>query len=283
MKKGGKCYLFVWDKQSNIYTCDIDNMTMDKDYIDMVPKNIMIASVAENIKKYTKREVSKARKAADVMRRLGHASPGQLIKLISQGKIDNIDFVAQDISRAIDIWGPDLGSLKGKTTSHKAELQAEITRTGIKPDQVMHIDLMFVNGIPYLLSVFNPLEYVLVNKVSRKDEQTLWRSLLSHINHIKKYGFNISTIRVDGESAMSTQWFINKVSAEGTTLDITGAGEAVSVVERKIRHIKEKVRAVINTLPYNLTEVLESWLIKYAVSRIDLVPTRNSVEYTSPR
>ena len=114
MKKGGKCYLFVRDKQSNIYICDIDNMTMDKDYIDMVPKNIMIASVAENIKKYTKREVSKARKAADVMRRLGHASPGQLIKLISQGKIDNIDFVAQDISRAIDIWGPRSRIPKGE-------------------------------------------------------------------------------------------------------------------------------------------------------------------------
>jgi hypothetical protein len=152
INKGGKCYLFVRDKQSNIYICDIDKMTMDKDYIDKVPKNIFIASVAENIKKYTKRQVNKARKAADVMRRLGHASPGQLIKLISQGKIDNTDFVAQDISRAIDTWGPDLGSLKGKTTSHKAELEAEISRTGITPDQVMHTDLMLyhIYGIPYL-------------------------------------------------------------------------------------------------------------------------------------
>ena len=37
---------------------------------------------------------------------------------------------------------------------------------------------------------------------------------------------------------MSTEWFQSKISAEGTILDTTGAGEAVRVVERKIRHVK---------------------------------------------
>ena len=46
---------------------------------------------------------------------------------------------------------------------------------------------------------------------------------------------------------------------------------------------KDKVRAVVNTLPYNLTEKMEGWLVIYAVNRIVLVPTRNSVEYSSPR
>jgi hypothetical protein len=244
----------------------------------------MIASVSDNIRKYTKRELKMAELARDYQRKLGYASSGQLVKLISQGKIHNINITPQDVARATDIWGPDLGSLKGKTTTHKAELEEEIIKIGIRSDQVMHIDLMFVNSITYLITVYMPLEYVVVvNKVPKKDEQTLWNSLLSHINHIKKHGFNISMISVDGESAMSTQWFIDKVNAEGITLDVTGAGEAVSVVERKIRHIKEKVRAVINTLSYNLTEQQESWLIKYAVSRIDLVPTSNSVEYISPR
>ena len=61
----------------------------------------------------------------------------------------------------------------------------------------------------------------------------------------------------------------------GTALDITGAGWAVTVIERKIRQVKEKVRAVVNTLPYYLTEKFEKWLVRYAVNRIVLVPTRN--------
>ena len=67
---------------------------------------------------------------------------------------------------------------------------------------------------------------------------------------------------------MSTEWFQSKISAEGTILDTTGAGEAVRVVERKIRHVKERLRAIVTTLPYRLTEQLESWLLRYVVSRI---------------
>ena len=51
----------------------------------------------------------------------------------------------------------------------------------------------------------------------------------------------------------------------------------------RIQNIKERFRGISNTLPYKLTESLEIWLVKYVVSRIVLVPTKNSVEYVSPR
>ena len=51
----------------------------------------------------------------------------------------------------------------------------------------------------------------------------------------------------------------------------------------RIQNIKERFRGIGNTLPYKLTESLEIWLVKYVVSRIVLVPTKNSVEYVSPR
>ena len=86
----------------------------------------------------------------------------------------------------------------------------------------MFVDLMFVNSVPYLISVFKPLEYVAVTKLVKED---------------------INTIRQD----------------------------------------KERLRAIINTLPYRLTEQLESWLLRYVVSRINLVPTRNNPDYVSPR
>jgi hypothetical protein len=98
-----------------------------------------------------------------------------------------------------------------------------------------------------------------------------------------KYYFKIKMIRVDGEGAINTEWFHNKVSLRGIILDVTGAGEAVAIVERKIRHIKERVRSVNNTLPFGLSEKLEVWLVKYAVSRIVLAPTRNSIDHISPR
>ena len=74
--------------------------------------------------------------------------------------------------------------------------------------------------------------------------------------------------------------FESKLAALGIILDSTGAGEAVAVVERKIREIKERVRAIINTVPFSLSELLESWLLRYIVNRLNLVPTRNSVATT---
>ena len=43
---------------------------------------------------------------------------------------------------------------------------------------------------------------------------------------------------------------------------LTGAGEAVSVVERKIRQIKGRLKAINNTLPCKLTAQLESQLLR---------------------
>ena len=118
---------------------------------------------------------------------------------------------------------------------------------------------MFVNGLPYLLAVANPLECVMVHKFAKKDQHTLWASLSSQLAHIHQYGFKIDMITVDGERAIITEWFHSRVGTLGIILDTTGAGEAVAVVERKIRSVKERIRAGANMLPYNLTERLESW------------------------
>ena len=108
-------------------------------------------------------------------------------------------------------------------------------------------------------------------------------NLESNILHITMYGFKITMIRIDGESAVNTLSF-DKLAALGIILDSTGAGEAVAVVERKIIVIKERVRAIINTVPFSLSELLESWLLRYyVVNRLNLVPTRNSVAYVSLR
>ena len=72
--------------------------------------------------------------------------------------LENNRIVAQDVIRAYDIWGPALANLKGETTSHKSELQEEISvlNAPSKVDQIMFVYLMFVNSIPYHVSVYKP-------------------------------------------------------------------------------------------------------------------------------
>ena len=128
-----------------------------------------------------------------------------------------------------------------------------------------------------------PIEFLYVSKFANREHKSIWNSLKTSLASMVKYRFRVKMIRVDGEDAINTEWFHNKVGLSGIVLDVTGAGEAVAVVERKIRHIKERVRSVVNSLPFSLNEKLEVWLVKCAVSRIVLAPTCNSLNHTSPR
>ena len=51
----------------------------------------------------------------------------------------------------------------------------------------MYIDIMFVNGNPFLVAVVKPLEYTMVNKLNNRANLTLWTSLESDIKHMVSY------------------------------------------------------------------------------------------------
>ena len=207
VKRGGCCYYFNRDVKYNIYICDLNSMVSK-------PKLMLVTTVRDKMKKYTVKQVQQAELAREYQRKLGYASPGQLIKLIGQGKLVNSNVTAQDVVRSLDIWGPDLGSLKGKTPSHQAQVEEEqpLLNTIQEKHQIMYIDIMFVNGNPFLIAVVKPLEYVMVNKLNSRANLTVWTSLESDIRHITKYGFSIDLVRVDGEGVALLYPYVDTMS-----------------------------------------------------------------------
>jgi hypothetical protein len=281
----GDTYMFARDIETNIYICDLDTMVCDSAYMGAKHSMSFVTTVKGQMSKYNKREVKSAELAREIGRKMGFSAPSQLIKMINNGKFINNKLVSQDVLRAVDIWGVDLGTLKGKTPSHKSELATELdilVKTQSE-DQIMHTDIMYVNGTPYFISVFTPLEYVMVDRITKRDEWGLWKIINGQINHVKRYKFDVPMIRIDGEGALSTDWFSSKLNEKGTTVDPTGAGELEAVAERKIQDVKKIFRAEVNTMPYSVGEVQQHWLVKYCASRINIRPTRNSVDYVSPR
>ena len=75
---------------------------------------------------YSHKEIEAAAIARTYQNNLGPCRDGELIKMISRGKLDNNRVVAQDVVRASDIWSPSLANLKGKTVSHSIELNYRI-------------------------------------------------------------------------------------------------------------------------------------------------------------
>jgi hypothetical protein len=274
-------YIFKREFTTGMYIHNMDEQD-DSEYDRADEITAFTITVEDRMKKYTRREIQRAEDARELQRKFYYLSDGSLEDLVRRGKIKKTNVSAKDIAVAKDIWGPSLGVLKGKSTSSKGQpiIIGEKIRTVQRKEQVMHADIMYVNGQPYFISILDPIEYVQVTRIGAKTDWDLWRILESQMRLADRHGLTTSLVRVDDESSMDSEFFRAKL---GDRLDTGGAGTAVPVVERKIRTVKERIRAVINTLPYEITEKMEEYLVKGAVYSINLVPTRNSIEYASPR
>ena len=275
--KGGEWYEFNRKHNGNLYLCDVQAQR----------RHIMISTVADRLKLYSKREIQKAIKARQIQRRLGFVNKDRLIEMLSKGALLNCDVGKKDILRAEDIFGQDIGEIKGKSTSRKAprvEQPDKIKENVQIQNQEAHCDLMFLNGRPFLVTVFMTTEFVMVNRLNTKGGEDVMNALRKQISEIKKLGFIVTTLRCDGESAIVTD---KKNTIElnnmGVTVDPCVSGDHVPTVERKIRTIKERVRCMASVLPFELCNKLEDLLVKWAVSRINLEVTVNTSEYSCPR
>lgn len=81
----------------------------------------------------------------------------QAIDIITRGR--NFDVTAREFLVADAIYGKDIASLKGKTTK-KATTVADITVGAaiVQQEQVLSVDIMFVDGVASLIGLATPLE-----------------------------------------------------------------------------------------------------------------------------
>ena len=128
-------------------------------------KVTFVQSVEENKMFHTPREIKKAKMARDLLAALGTPSKADLKKIISMNAISNLPVQASDVDLAEKIYGPDIGTLKGKTTRKSPlpmetdiiELPPEITED--RSSWELCMDVMFVNGMPFLTSITRKLFY----------------------------------------------------------------------------------------------------------------------------
>jgi hypothetical protein len=81
-----------------------------------------VSTVVDNKALFVAREIDAADKARELYRKLGRPSQQQFEDILSKNVIMNCPVTVDDAKRAMLIYGPDLATLKGKTTRGKFAL-----------------------------------------------------------------------------------------------------------------------------------------------------------------
>jgi hypothetical protein len=84
----------------------------------------------------------------------------------------------------------------------------------------------------------------------------------------------------DREKGFAT--FFNHLLAAGYLINPSGPGQHVPVVERKIRLVKERIRAYLQSIPYQLMFSLLRFLVEYVTLMLNLEPNSTREDSTNP-
>ena len=97
------------------------HVTPDGLYAFQVPKSgvSLVQTVSENGSFYTPRQIAQAKMARDLHKMVGRPSKTDFVGIVKNNLLRHCPITAQDISVAENIYGQDIGTLQGKTTSDR--------------------------------------------------------------------------------------------------------------------------------------------------------------------
>jgi hypothetical protein len=163
----------------------------------------LVNTVDNNKTRYTNRNYSQALLARKFQNIIGRPSTRSYLHIVENNLLPNCPVTRDNILAAEDIFGPNLGFLKGKTTrttpKHVQTQQVNIPiniMTRYKA-VTLAVDVMYVNQIPFLMTVSRHIKFGTAEMLKSKSDA----SLLDAIKHVKKAyatrGFKLTYILAD--------------------------------------------------------------------------------------
>jgi hypothetical protein len=237
----------------------------------------MVTTVAEREKKFSKREVSRAAAAREMMRKMYHPSDVGLIRTINHGVMTNCGVTGKDVVIATDIWGRDVASIRGKSKDRgPAEDRRMFVPVMERKEQTVYCDVFHWRGVSFLLFVVKPLKLLLIQWLPKQDLAHTIIAVNALGNKMAGRGYKVTEIMVDPAKALTK--LSGRVRYTVTTVN---TGTHVADAEVEIKTIKERMRCTENRLPYTLPRRAVRFLADGVVGAYNL--TLRAGETVSPR
>lgn len=243
----------------------------------------MVTTVAGNESKLTTRELRRVVEARAFIKVAGYPTLKEAINLVSDGNLLDCRVTAKDIRAAFavdTVGGVTPAMAKGKTVNgHPPRLATDDSIKSEEVKQQLYTDVMHADDQRFLISVAEPLHLTLCTPVERESTHALGTALQEHLDTLREKGFNPIRVHCDPQSSLAAL----SGRFPGTEIDVQGAGDHLSIVDVKIRRVKEMMRCVHSDLPWPLPRPRIADLVAYAVTRINIRRTSAAVGNIAPR
>jgi hypothetical protein len=178
------------------------------------------------------------------------------------------------VSRTDQVLGKNFPIVKGMTTRKRGNpIKVEYVPKHQLSQQTFNSDIMFVNKVPFLVTVSVPLDLTLCTHLTAgKSAKSLDKAFRQQFATMASQGFIVKVVAFDSESAVAT--VSDTIRELGALCEQKPHGTHVEVAERKQRLIKERARCIIHSLWFKMSIDLVVMLVYYCVSRINMMPTR---------
>jgi hypothetical protein len=260
--------------------------TMQQEHVANMGVGVMhVQTVCGNYERHTKRDVLQAKEARRAQAMIGNPSKGDFESMVRGNLIKNCPIMTINITNARTIFGPDLASIRGKTVGQTplpvvADYVA-VPFSLVEQNKVvtMAAGVFFVDGMAFLITMSCRIKFITVEHVPVQTATNLSKHLTQVLQVYERAGFRVRTILTDGEFEKVRE-LIPRVEC-----NMTAAKEHVSKAERIIRMVKERMRGLLGTLPFqHLPRHMKIEFIYFMVLWLNAFPVKNGISFVfSPR
>ncbi|KAI2492644.1 Reverse transcriptase (RNA-dependent DNA polymerase) [Fragilaria crotonensis] len=169
----------------------------------------MVSTVANQKKPFSRRDVANADTARALYRLIGRPSEADFQRILTGNFIRNCPVTPLDAKRALIIYGPDIATLKGKTTRAGTATHTPAFESVPLPppvlehhrDVVLCVDFFFVQGHPFLHTISRNIQFRTVSSVPDRTHSTMVKEIQAILRLYADRGFRVRTLHVDHEFA----------------------------------------------------------------------------------
>lgn len=245
----------------------------------------LIQTVEGNKLNFTPREVTLAEEALKLQELLGYPSTSDLKRIIRHNSVKDTSVTLTHIDNATKIFGPNLARIRGTT---RRETPEHVPPTEVNEELFLAmghyksapcdlcVDLFKVSKTWFLVAYLQRIGMIFERRLLDRGVEWVLSGLEGILNSIRAKGIIVDTVKSDGESAIKftseKKWSSLKVK-----LNMTGRNEHVPDIERMGGQLKDRVRAHLVSMPYNLPEALIPYLVTHCVICLNSVPRTQTV------